>query len=111
MNSISHIGLKAVLTASLLACSLSLGAQDRFTIDGLTYAVTTGNTVAVVGSEDSFEIHEYVIPATVTGVDGMAYTVTAIGDSAFYSRSFLQNVQLPTTITSIGRMPSPRAGG
>ena len=43
------------------------------------------------------------IPASVEH-DGIAYTVTALADSAFYSHSEVKSVSIPATVTSIGRL-------
>ncbi len=44
---------------------------------------------------------QVVVPATVT-YNEKTYTVTAIGDRAFYDRFALESVSLPDTLTSIG---------
>ena len=43
-----------------------------------------------------------LIPATVTH-DGRQYTVTALADNAFASHYEIQSIQLPATLTAIGR--------
>ena len=44
---------------------------------------------------------DYVIPSTVD-INGVTYTVTGIGEKAFYNGTKVTSVTLPNTITSIG---------
>ncbi len=44
---------------------------------------------------------DYVIPSTVD-INGVTYTVTGIGEKAFYNGTGVTSVTLPNTITSIG---------
>ena len=71
---------------------------DTFTQNGVTYIVTTDNTVSVY--EVSSELTECAINATITEGD-VTYSVTAIDRDAFYW-SNVTKVTLPNTITEIG---------
>lgn len=74
-------------------------AED-FTANGIKY---TGNestmTATVTGTEDGFNQTDVVIPETVNG-----YTVTKIGDNAFFRKQKLISVIMPNSVTSIGYM-------
>lgn len=66
----------------------------------LKFRVLSDNTVEVKsGSYD--DLTEIVVPAKVM-IQGKEYTVTGIGEDAFYWCSDLKSVSLPSTITTIG---------
>lgn len=85
--------------------------NDVFEADGLVYKVLTENgdigtiqvgtgvqgEIALVRSTDSL-----VIPAKVTN-GGITYTVTCIGDYAFYDLWTLKNVSIPYGVANIGK--------
>lgn len=77
---------------------MSASAQETFeTPDGLTYRVTGENTVEV--ADAPYEIVTCDVPSTVEN-NGTTYTVTAIGEDAFYYTD-LTTVTLPETIERI----------
>lgn len=100
--------LKLLLSAIALLCSTIASAHD-FEVDGIFYNVIDESvkTVEVTfkGSKyDSYDSEysgEIVVPETVE-YHGYTYTVTAIGDYAFYECSNLTSVKLPNTILGIG---------
>lgn len=67
-------------------------------IDGMTYDLYKNDTHAVLlrGKDDL-----QTFPATVT-FDGVEYTITEIGDEAFFFCEGLGTLKLPETITKIG---------
>lgn len=86
-----------------LLCSLaSLAAMaSGFEVDGIEYAETEDGCCKVVRLEDE-SLTDIIIPASVT-CDGTTYTVTGVGESAFWGYSDqLVSVTLPNTITTIG---------
>lgn len=92
---------------ALLLVSISANAYD-FEVDGWYYNVMSLDdmTCAVThGSEksNSYSGTTIQVPATVT-YRGRKFSVTRIGDSAFYECENLQEVILPETVTQIGVM-------
>lgn len=69
---------------------------------GVKYSIN-GSTVSVTGYDASTLPANLEIPNTVTNEEtGQSYTVTAIGESAFYYCQDLIAISIPNTVTSIG---------
>ena len=88
-----------------LLATTTLWAHD-FEVDGVFYNILNENNVEVTykGSySDSYEEYsgEVTIPETVT-YNGTTYSVTNIGDEAFYECSSLTSITIPNSVTSIG---------
>lgn len=94
---------KFLLSCSALICGLATFAAvgDAVTIDGVTYVALT-ETTAQVSDVDTKITGTIVVPETVE-IGGDSYTVTSIGEQAFYW-SDASAVELPNTVTEIGRM-------
>ncbi len=99
---------KLFLTLFALVMAIpSLWAYD-FMVDGIYYHVTdaTNKTVAVTYRGDSYNSYsnEYsgsvTIPSSVT-YNGTTYSVTEIGEHAFYFCTGLTEVTIPNSVTSI----------
>lgn len=96
---------KFLKTVLLLVCVLvgtfTSGAYD-FVVDGIYYN-KNGNEATVTFKTTSYNTYsgDVIIPPTVT-YDGVAYTVSAIGDNAFNRSTGLTNVDIPNSIISIG---------
>ena len=77
---------------------------DIFVSDGLRYMVTKGaEEVAVIKLIDSSYSGEIIIPESVK-FNGITYSVTSIGESAFYiCKSLTGELIIPNSVTSIGR--------
>ena len=75
-----------------------------FMVDGIYYRITGTNprTVEVTYRDTGYNCYsgEVNVPGTVTH-DGVTYTVTAIGNSAFRKCADLTSLTLPNTITEI----------
>jgi hypothetical protein len=94
---------KSFFTLSLLLGSLATTAYAAdFESDGIYYNITSqeDKTVEVAANDESDYAGTIVIPETVTYSD-VTYAVTAIGSEAF-SRSGINGIELPASITSIG---------
>ena len=95
-----------ILFAALL--SLAASAQTKVEIDGIWYNLISKAKQAEVtykGSSYDEYSNEYSgsinLPATVTH-EGKEYSVTSIGDYAFYGCSSLTDINIPSSVTSIG---------
>ena len=100
----------------LAAAAFSIaGWSYDFTVknsDGvrLYYRITSaalGNRTVEVAPDGNYATIEFIekdvrIPSTVTN-NGRKYTVTGVGDSAFFCQSKIPSIVLPNTITYIGR--------
>lgn len=92
--------MKKLLTMlMMLAVSLSLWAYD-FDHNGLYYEYMSDTEVKLVrGETDAYKAVS--IPATIE-YKGATYTVTAIGNDAFYGHSNLESAIIPASVTLIG---------
>ena len=92
------IFLCAVLCASVLSAQVG----TIFTVDGIKYCVTkdvNGYEVEVSWGQGTIS-GAVTIPETVTN-NNITYTVTAIGESAFFNKTGLTSITLPNTIVTI----------
>ena len=76
---------------------------QSFTVGDLRYSVNNdGVSVTVLGHVSYDPSGELIIPETVA-YDGNSYSVTSIGDDAFYGCSgFTGSLIIPNSVTSIG---------
>ena len=89
--------LLTTLTAALLA--LSAWATK---IDGIYYKLDSStNTASVDRHTNYYYKGDIIIPASVT-YDGETYSVTSIGEWAFYGCTDLKSVEIPNSVTTIG---------
>lgn len=89
-----------ILTVLMLLATVVMGASaETFTEGGINYRALSENTVAVAKSTYSGAL---VIPATVSN-NGVTYSVTEIGDSAFINCSGITELTLPEGLLKIGR--------
>ncbi len=91
---------KTLLFALLAMMPLIASAYDAY-IDGIYYNFNISTMEAEVTSGDTKYKGSVEIPETVTYNDG-TYSVTSIGQSAFYECRNLTSVTIPNSVTSIG---------
>ena len=101
--------LRAVAFMVALACAIGASAYT-FQSGDIYYNVTSssGKTVEVTYMDDSYySLHAYegsiTIPSSVY-YSGSYYTVTRIGDRAFYNADGLTSLTIPNTVLSIGEL-------
>jgi len=94
-----HSTLKFFAAFALFSVPCASLAAD-FSEGGISYNILEGSNVEVTKSEPAYT-GEVVIPASVTH-DGATYTVTAIGNEAFYFCMSVTKVTLPEGITVLG---------
>ncbi len=93
--------LKKLMTALLLLCCTVASAQD-FEVDEIYYNILSfkDKTVEVTSGSNEYSV-AVTIPASVT-YNSITYSVTSIGDYAFYGCTSLTNVTIGNGVTSIG---------
>ena len=99
MNKHLPNSLRALFLSLAVLLSLPVLAVE---IDGINYELNAEARQATVIKKSSGAYSgEVVIPESVEYY-GTAYSVTSIGESAFYKCSRLTSVTIPNSVTSIG---------
>lgn len=90
----------------MLVSITSISAHD-FKVGGLYYNINKdGKSVTVTykgkkSHKDQKHAKEVIIPSEVT-YKGKTYSVTAIGEVAFYNSKMIESIHIPASITNIG---------
>ena len=100
---------RLVAVAAVLLLSAATASAHSFEVDGIYYKINSygGTSVSVTYKGNSYDSYsnEYsgavTIPASVTYY-GRTYSVTSIGNAAFYDCSGLTSVVIPNSVKSIG---------
>lgn len=98
------VALLPVSAVTAFAADTASSTRHTTTINGFRcdYTVNADNTATITRFyEPDTTYHGYNIDIPETLDD--KYTVTAIGNSAFYDRYYLSNVTIPQSVKSIGR--------
>ena len=90
--------MKNLLLFSFVVFAASISFAQSFTDNGINYEIMGATVRVSVNSGISGNI---VIPNTVTNL-GTTYSVTSIGNDAFYFCTALNSITIPNSVTSIG---------
>ena len=79
-----------------------IGKNSDFEAGGIYYIITAPNTASVTYKDRNYNSYSGTVnvPSTVTH-NGTTYTVTAVGQAAFYKCTDLTSVTLPNTVTML----------
>ena len=80
--------------------SISSSAYD-VEVDGIYYNLISKGNIAEVTKGDNLYTGDITIPSSIN-VNEVEYSVTIIGDEAFYGCSGLTSITIPNSVTSIG---------
>ena len=97
-TTIKAIALVAVIAAAAVALSADGSDAVTYTDDSGIIYEASGTTATVIGWEGASS--ELTIPSKIT-VDGKEYSVTKIGDRAFYGQD-IKTIVLPDTLKTLG---------
>ncbi len=88
---------------SILSCLLlfAIVAMAQTKLNGIYYNLDNSNNTAEVTYGDSKYSGDIFIPASIS-VNGATYSVTTIGNYAFYECTGLTSIRIPNSVTTIG---------
>ena len=92
----------ALMTTLILSVFFSIVASAYdVKVDGIYYNLVPNSNVAEVTKGDNEYKRDITIPSSIK-VNDTEYSVTSIGESAFYFCDYLTSVTIPNSVTSIG---------
>jgi hypothetical protein len=100
MGFLTAVGMAAVVVLGT-AVPTSATVGDQYTVDDITYTVTSEDDATVAATSYSGATGASVVIASTVAIPGKTYTVTSIGAEAFRYKS-LESVTIPDSVTSIG---------
>lgn len=84
-----------------LLCSATMAFAYEAKIDGIYYDFDHENKTAGVTSGYTDYYGNIIIPEKIT-YNGIEYTVTSVGERAFFNCLYLTSVAIPNSVTEIG---------
>ena len=98
-----QIKLKSIILLILALLLPATAIAYDFASNGIYYNVTSSNTVEVTFKNNSYASYSGSVDIpNIVSHNGTSYTVTTIGDSAFYDSEDVSHVSIPETVISIG---------
>ena len=92
---------KKIMTLLLALMAANMALAYNFEVDGIYYRIQGSEVSVTYKSRYNADYSgDIVIPETVT-YQGVTYTVTTIGDNAFYWCSELTSIHIPKSIKRI----------
>ena len=92
--------MKKIYLSFLLVLLPLFANADPVEIDGIYYNLVSKAKAAEVTKNPNFYSGKVAIPETIT-YNGVKYSVTSLGEGAFYGCSSLQSVTIPNSVTTI----------
>ena len=92
---------KVLFVLAILIANCISASAIEFTVNGVRYSVNSDNTTITVAGYPNKPTGDLTIPESVT-FRGLSFSVTSIGDGAFYECTGLTSVTIPNSVTLIG---------
>ena len=93
---------KKIVSFALLLLSITFVNAQNFTVNGINYKVISSTVPYTVEVAVHTQFTGNALIASTVSNGALTYSVTSIGDSAFWYFPGLTSVTIPTSVTSIG---------